>query len=83
MASSGVTVTITSFLQNQVPSPVDFQAVLDPVASRIVYRPSGGDVDTSHLLEPGVYTVAFEAGLADTQNFRLELETEFITDTQQ
>ncbi|HBP20552.1 MAG TPA: hypothetical protein DEA08_22525, partial [Planctomycetes bacterium] len=83
VASSGVTVTITSFLQNQVPSPVDFQAVLDPVASRIVYRPSGGDVDTSHLLEPGVYTVAFEAGLADTQNFRLELETEFITDTQQ
>lgn len=83
VATSGTTVTITSFLQNQVPSPVDFQAVLDPVASRIVYRPSGGDVDTSHLLEPGVYTVAFEAGLADTQSFRLELETEFITDTQE
>ena len=69
---------ITEFVGGSVPSPVEFQAVLDATASGIVYRPSGGTVETSHTLEAGVYTVSFEANQVDTQKLRLEVDAEFI-----
>lgn len=81
VANSGITTTITQFLQGQVPSPVDFQAEFDPAAGKITYRPTGKGANTSHLLAAGVYTVAFDGTLADTQKFRLEVDSEFVPDS--
>ena len=81
IANSGITTTITQFLQGQVPSPVEFQAEFDPGEGKIVYRPTGKGANASHLLPAGVYTVAFDGSLADTSKFRLEVDTEFVPDT--
>lgn len=81
IANSGITTTITEFLSGQVPSPVEFQAEFDPGEGKIVYRPLGKGASASHLLDRGVYTVAFDGSLADTQKFRLEVDTEFVPDT--
>lgn len=76
----GVQATITEFLEGKVPTPVEFQAELDEAFNRIVYRPLGGDINTSHVFEPGVYTVALEAlgSTPDTQPLRLEIDTAFV-----
>lgn len=75
----GVRTVITRFVQNQVPSPVDHQAELDETGDGIVYRPPGGTIDTSHILEAGAYTFAIEStGGLDDQPLRLEIDTEFI-----
>jgi hypothetical protein len=76
----GVKTTITRFLAGQVPTPVDHQQVLDPTATRIIYRPTGSSIDTSHTLEAGVYTFAFETSgkIPDLQALRLEIDAEFI-----
>jgi hypothetical protein len=77
----GVTTEITGFVGGLVPFPVEHQPVLDAATGRVVYRPTGGNIDTSHILEAGVYTFAVESlGGGDTQDLRLELETEFIPD---
>jgi hypothetical protein len=78
--SVGSSTVITQFLAGAVPGPLDFQAVLDETFNRIVYEPTTGDVNTEFLLEPGVYTVAFETGLnlPDNQDLRLEVDTQFI-----
>ena len=81
IASSGITTTITQFRQGQVPSPVDFQAQFEPAEGKIIYRPTGKGANASHVLEAGVYTVAFDGSLSDTQKFRLEVDTEFVPDT--
>jgi hypothetical protein len=80
VATVSLTTQITRFVSGQVPSPVEFQAELDAAATGIVYRPSGGNINTSHELEAGVYTVAFSANsnATDTQPFRFEVTTEFI-----
>ena len=69
-------------MRGKVPAPVEFQAELDETFERIIYRPRGGDRTTSHILEQGVYTVAFsvQGGVPETQTFRFEIETEFIPD---
>ncbi|MEZ6185545.1 MAG: hypothetical protein R3F62_11115 [Planctomycetota bacterium] len=76
----GVDTVITAFVPSAVPAPVQQQAVLDPSFTRVVYRPSGGGVDNAHVLERGVYTVAFEGqnNQPDAQTLRLEVDTEFI-----
>ena len=76
----GVQTEITSFVLGSPPSPIEFQAVLDAGATSVIYRPTGLDVLSSHLLEAGVYTIAFEGlnGLADEQDLRLEVETTFL-----
>ncbi|MDC3379398.1 hypothetical protein OAX78_03855, partial [Planctomycetota bacterium] len=76
----GVDSVLTQFLQGAVPSPVEHQAELDQTFTRIVFRPAGGDIATSHVLEKGVYTVAFESvdKTPDTQPLRLEVDTEFL-----
>jgi hypothetical protein len=78
----GTTTVITRFLQGAVPAPVEHQAVLDGTFSRIVYRPSGGGAENAHLLDAGVYTFAFEGQnqVPDTQELRLQVETEFVPD---
>jgi hypothetical protein len=77
----GVNTIITEFAAGAVPKPVEFQAQLDSTLNRITYDPKGGDVNSSHILN-GVYTLAFESlqGLPDTQNFRLEIETQYLSD---
>lgn len=76
----GVDTTITEFVASQVPSPVEHQLALDDSQQGIVYRPAGGTIATSHILEAGVYTVALETsqGVPETLPFRLEIATEFI-----
>lgn len=81
IANSGITTTITQFLQGQVPSPVEFQAQFEPAEGKIIYRPTGKGANASHLLDAGVYTVAFDGSLSDTQKFRLEVDTEFVPDS--
>lgn len=77
----GVKTEITGFVRGLVPFPVEHQAVLDPNAQGVIYRPTGGTTSTSHVLAPGVYTFAVESlGGGDTQALRLELDTQFIPD---
>lgn len=78
--SVGVDTVITAFVPSRVPAPVQQQAVLGPSFQRVVYRPSGGSAENAHVLERGVYTVAFESQTKqpDTQPLRLEVDTEFI-----
>lgn len=78
----GTKVVVTQFLQGAVPSPVEQQAVLDASGTRVVYRPTGSDIDRSHVLEQGLYTVAFEttSNTPDNQALRLELDTLFLPD---
>lgn len=77
----GVDTEITGFVRSFVPFPLEHQAVLDPSAEGVIYRPTGGTVATSHILEPGVYTFAIESiGGGDSQPLRLELDTQFIPD---
>jgi hypothetical protein len=77
----GVDTEITGFVGGLVPFPVEHQAVLDSATGRVIYRPTGGTIDTSHILEAGVYTFAVESlGGGDAQNLRLELDTQFIPD---
>jgi hypothetical protein len=81
--STGVDTTITAFISGQVPTPVEFQAELDENFNRIVYRPKGGDVNSSLLLEDGVYTVAFNTtgDVSAKDLVRLEIDTQFVPDT--
>ncbi|MBL4844077.1 MAG: hypothetical protein JKY65_01010 [Planctomycetes bacterium] len=81
IANSGITTTITQFLQGQVPSPVSFQAQFEPAEGKIIYRPTGKGANASHLLQAGVYTLAFDGSLSDAQKFRLEIDTEFVPDS--
>lgn len=81
IANSGITTTITQFRQGQVPSPVEFQAQFEPAEGKIIFRPTGKGANASHLLQAGVYTVAFDGSLSDTQKFRLEVDTEFVPDS--
>ncbi len=77
----GVETEITQFEAGRDPTPVEFQAVLDQTASGVVYKPSGGDIGTSHELPAGVYTVAFDGlnGASDpATNLRLEISAEFF-----
>jgi hypothetical protein len=76
----GVTSVITQFLAGSVPSPVENQPTLDEFFNRLIYLPLGGNPGASHILEAGVYTVAFdgENNQPDTQLLRIEIETEFI-----
>jgi hypothetical protein len=77
----GVETEITQFESGSDPTPVEFQAVLDATASGVVYKPSGGDIGTSHELPAGVYTIAFDGnnGASDpATNLRLEISAEFI-----
>jgi len=78
--SVGVDTVITAFVPSRVPAPVQQQAVLGPSFQRVVYRPSGGSTENAHVLERGVYTVAFESQSKqpDTKPLRLEVDTEFI-----
>ncbi len=71
---------ITRFVAEEVPSPVEFQPELTAAGDAIVYRPTGGDSATSLILDPGVYTVAFDSrsGAADNQDLRLEVDTEYF-----
>lgn len=80
--SVGVEGVVTGFLADRVPSQVEFQPELDPAATTLVYKPSGGTVDAFHRLEAGVYTIAFEGinGQIDPQLLRLEVDTEFLPD---
>jgi len=81
IANSGITTTITQFRQGQVPSPVEFQAQFEPAEGKIIYRPTGKGANASHVLQAGVYTVAFDGSLSDTRKFRLEVDTEFVPDS--
>lgn len=80
---TGVDTTITAFVSGAVPTPVEFQAELDETFNRIVYRPKGGDINTSHLLQDGVYTVSFgtTSGNSDTDPERLEIDVQFVPQT--
>jgi len=80
--SVSTSVVITEFVAGSVPSPVDFQAEVDPNLTDVTYRPAGGSIDSFHTVEAGVYTVAFEAqgGVGDPAAFRLEVDAEFLTD---
>lgn len=78
----GSKTVITRFLKGAVPAPVEQQAVLDASGTRIVYRPTGAGIESSHVLERGLYTVAFEttSNTPDTQPLRLEVDTLFLPD---
>ncbi|MCA8922790.1 MAG: hypothetical protein KDD82_13330 [Planctomycetes bacterium] len=76
----GVDTVITAFVPSSVPAPVQQQAVLGPNFRRVVYRPSGGAAENAHVLERGVYTLAFDSPnkTPDAQALRLEVGTRFI-----
>lgn len=78
--TAGVNTVITSFTAGTGPAPVIFQSELDINSNGIIYRPQGGDAGTFHILEQGVYTVAFatNSGVPELSNLRLELETLYI-----
>ena len=56
------------------------QAELGTGFDSIIFRPASGDANAYHILEAGVYTLAISSvgGQADDQNFRLEVEAQFI-----
>ena len=76
----GLTTVITEFIEGSVPSPVENQPELDAVSDRVVFRPEGGSILASHILDPGVYTVAFDGinNQTDDRPLRLEVETLFL-----
>lgn len=78
----GVDSIITAFVEGQVPAPVDHQKELAENLDVIVFKPQGGTILSSHVLERGVYTLAIDSlsNLPDTQKLRLEIDTEFIPD---
>lgn len=78
--TTGVETVITQFIQDAVPSPVEHQGELDPTFTKIIYRPSGGSSETSHIFERGVYafTVRTTSRQPDPTDFRLEIDTQFI-----
>ncbi|MGE4163900.1 MAG: hypothetical protein AB7G23_19410 [Vicinamibacterales bacterium] len=76
--TSQVTTTITRFVSGSVPSPVEFQTVLDAAAQGLVYKPSAGGVNSPHVFEAGVYVLAFQAVGTDKQPLRVEVKTQFI-----
>ena len=81
----GTSSTITQFLDGTVPAPVEHQTTLDlsvGSAGQIVYRPSGGAINSTHTLDAGVYTFAIDGNdnLPDTSNLRLEVEAEYLPD---
>lgn len=80
VATVGVQAVITQFSAGIVPAPVSQQTALDQAQTGVVYRPTGATIDTSHELEAGVYTVAFETsgGAPDDQPFRLEILAQFL-----
>ena len=51
--------------------------------NRIVYRPKGGDINTSFLLLDGVYTVSFDTTttVSDTDPERIEVDVQFVPET--
>ena len=71
---------ITRFNQGEVPTPLQFQAEVDPNTLQIVYRPSNGTIDTSHVLKIGVYTLTFNSqnGPDPTKAFVLEIDTDYV-----
>ena len=81
--TTGVDTTITAFSLGSVPTPVQFQAELDENFNRVVYRPAGGDINTSFLLQDGVYTVSFDTtdSNSDTDLERLEVNVQFVPQT--
>ena len=77
--SVGVNTIITRFIDGEVPTPVQFQAEIDPATLQIVYRPSNGTIETSHVLRKGVYTLSFNSLEGpDSRTFLLSVNAEFI-----
>jgi hypothetical protein len=76
----GVDSIITAFVEGKVPAPVDHQKELAENLELIVFKPQGGTILSSHVLERGVYTLAIDSlsNLPDIQKLRLEIDTEFI-----
>ncbi|MCO5170491.1 MAG: hypothetical protein M9894_29495 [Planctomycetes bacterium] len=75
----GVNAIITRFNEGEVPTGVQFQAEVDPASLEVVYRPSDGTIETSHLLRPGVYTMTFNSlDGPDARTLLLKLNVEFV-----
>ena len=75
----GVGETITQFVEGSPVTQVAFQAEVDPGTLSIIYRPSGGTIDTSFLLPAGIYTFDFNSsGGPDPTSYILEVDTDYV-----